>query len=278
MQPLKQEVMTKIWVLSDLHGEFKPKDQALTPPDKADVAIFAGDIHKVRHAVSYARALVGDLPLILVAGNHEHYNSHLTVAQGIELLSSHAKEDREQNGNKTFALENDAITLNLCGEPITFIGATLWTDFLLFRDYKQSIAIAKERMHDFHVIIGTKIPYRPLHPSDTVVWHKQSRAFIRGKLGTERRHKTVVVTHHAPSIRSVATQYWQDGLTPAFVSDCSDLVKLDADLWVHGHTHDSFDYTIGRTRVVCNPRGYPVSVGQCGFENLAFDPRFLVEI
>jgi hypothetical protein len=27
-------------------------------------------------------------------------------------------------------------------------------------------------------------------------------------------------------------------------------------LWTHGHTHEDFDYMIGTTRVVCNPRGY----------------------
>jgi hypothetical protein len=27
-------------------------------------------------------------------------------------------------------------------------------------------------------------------------------------------------------------------------------------LWTHGHTHEDFDYHIGSTRVVCNPRGY----------------------
>jgi predicted phosphodiesterase len=270
--------MAKIWILSDLHGEFRPDDQALIQPAEADVAIFAGDIHKVHHAVSYARSLAGALPLILVAGNHEHYNSKLTVAAGNELLSSLAKEDREQNGTQTFALENDAVTLTLRGELVTFIGATLWTDFMLFRDYKKSIEIAKESMYDFEVILGTKIPHRPLHPSDTAVWHKQSRAFIRGELEAERAHKTVVVTHHAPSQKSVAAQYQLDGLTPAFASDCSDLLELDANLWVHGHMHDSFDYTVGKTRVVCNPRGYPVSTGHCGFENLAFDPGFTVEI
>ena len=28
-----------------------------------------------------------------------------------------------------------------------------------------------------------------------------------------------------------------------------------AQLWIHGHTHDSFDYVVNGTRVVCNPRG-----------------------
>ena len=27
-------------------------------------------------------------------------------------------------------------------------------------------------------------------------------------------------------------------------------------LWVHGHTHTSHDYRVGRCRIVCNPRGY----------------------
>jgi hypothetical protein len=27
-------------------------------------------------------------------------------------------------------------------------------------------------------------------------------------------------------------------------------------LWTHGHTHHVFDYRIGSTRIVCNPRGY----------------------
>lgn len=270
--------MTKIWVLSDLHGEFKPDDHALVKPDGADAVVFAGDIHKVRHAVSYARSLAGDLPLILLAGNHEHYNSKLTVAAGNELLSSLAGEDREKNGHQTFFLENSAVTLKLREEIVTFIGATFWTDFRLFRNYKRAVEIAKERMYDFEVILGAAAPYRPLYPSDTFVWHKQSRTFIEGELRTERPHKTVVVTHHAPSPQSVAPKYQQDGLTPAFVSDCTDLLELGADLWVHGHTHDSFDYLVGKTRVVCNPRGYPVSVGHCGFENPAFDPRFTVDI
>ena len=42
---------------------------------------------------------------------------------------------------------------------------------------------------------------------------------------------------------------------------CSDLSETILDnenikYWVHGHVHDDFDYTIGETRVACNPRGY----------------------
>jgi hypothetical protein len=62
---------------------------------------------------------------------------------------------------------------------------------------------------------------------------------------------------HCPSPRSVPDRFRDDPLTPAFSSDLEALIlRHQPDLWIHGHTHDSFDYTIGCTRVVCNPEGY----------------------
>jgi hypothetical protein len=270
--------MARLWVLSDLHGEFRPDDRELARPKNIDAVILAGDMHKAREAVDYGRALAGDLPLIMVAGNHEHYSSRLTVPEGIVFLTEAAEKDRGVGGAPTYFLENAAITLELNGESILFAGATLWTDFLLFSNYEQSERIAKESMYDFVVISGANTPYRPLHPSDTVIWHRSSRAFIRQTLTAGHSCKTVVITHHAPSMRSVAAHYLSDSLTPAFASDCDDLLGLGAELWVHGHMHDSFDYMAHKTRVVCNPRGYPVAKGHCGFENRAFDPQFVVEI
>ncbi|WP_215884515.1 hypothetical protein [Acidithiobacillus sulfurivorans] len=28
-------------------------------------------------------------------------------------------------------------------------------------------------------------------------------------------------------------------------------------IWIHGHVHDRMNYRIGKTRVLCNPWGYP---------------------
>jgi hypothetical protein len=50
-----------------------------------------------------------------------------------------------------------------------------------------------------------------------------------------------------------------------------------AALWVHGHTHSSFDYLLNGTRVVCNPRGYPLR-RQGGFENPDFNASFAVDL
>ena len=44
-------------------------------------------------------------------------------------------------------------------------------------------------------------------------------------------------------------------MSAAFASDLDRLMGKAA-LWIHGHTHDSFDYVLNGTRVVCNPRGY----------------------
>jgi hypothetical protein len=43
----------------------------------------------------------------------------------------------------------------------------------------------------------------------------------------------------------------------------------------HGHVHDSFDYLLNGTRVVCNPRGYAKDGVN---ETPLFDCNFVVEI
>jgi hypothetical protein len=59
-----------------------------------------------------------------------------------------------------------------------------------------------------------------------------------------------------PSLRSTAERFRDKLTTAGFTSNLDALVER-TDLWIHGHTHDSYDYRIGRGRVVCNPRGYP---------------------
>jgi hypothetical protein len=88
--------------------------------------------------------------------------------------------------------------------------------------------------------------------------------------------ETVVVTHFAPSAGSVAPRFAGSLLNACFVSNLDALVERSgAVLWVHGHTHDSCDYHIKRTRVLANPRGY-VKDGKA--ENSTFDPGLTVEV
>lgn len=72
----------------------------------------------------------------------------------------------------------------------------------------------------------------------------------------------------------MAERYKGSSLTPAFVSGLDDLVQESgAALWVHGHVHDRFDYSLGDTRVLCNPRGY-VDINDAN----GFKPGLVVEV
>lgn len=91
-------------------------------------------------------------------------------------------------------------------------------------------------------------------------------------------------THHAPHRLSVHRKFVEDPLTPAFVSDLTEQLRL-ADLWIHGHVHDSFDYSVGRCRSVANPAGYPLNRtakllnrSDLKLENADFKPGFVVDV
>ena len=91
------------------------------------------------------------------------------------------------------------------------------------------------------------------------------------------------MTHHAPSERSVHPRFQGDSLTDAFVTDPPDLLE-QAQVWIHGHHHDSSDYVERGCRVVCNPSGYPMGLNsirdaeEMHFENTNFDGHLMIEL
>ena len=116
--------------------------------------------------------------------------------------------------------------------------------------------------------------------------HELSRAWLEHELAQPFDGKTVVLTHHAPHPLSVHPRYLSmDSLATnaAFVSDLTPLLEK-ADLWCHGHVHDSFDYQVGRCRVVANPLGYArtrnevARVGDLEFENAGFKWACVIDI
>jgi predicted phosphodiesterase len=271
--------MTKVWILSDLHYELISERVRgdILRPNEVDLVIIAGDYHRVENAVDHARDNFPSLPLVMVCGNHEHYRSNLTIDEGVGYMREMAKIDRERNGFETHVLENESIQLNINSGNVRIIGATLWTDFKIFGDYASHSKVAAYYMNDYRMIRGSDTIR--LTPQETALRHRDSRQFIKAELKKPFHGKTIVVTHHLPSMRSVAKRYKDDLLTPAFASAIDELLDMGAELWVHGHTHDSCDYVIGRTRVVCNPRGYSSFAGPTfGMENKAFDPNKVVEI
>jgi Icc-related predicted phosphoesterase len=98
-------------------------------------------------------------------------------------------------------------------------------------------------------------------------------AWLKKALAQSEPGRTVIVTHHAPSARSLPPHHQGSALNPAFASDLDSLVAASGvPLWVHGHTHHCVDYTIGATRVLSNQRGYPDGPVE------RFNPGLLVEV
>ena len=97
-------------------------------------------------------------------------------------------------------------------------------------------------------------------PEDAVAEHRKMLEYI--KIVTSMMpptQKYIVVGHHTPSPFSIHPKYAHDtlmngGYTSDLIDFIMDIPRLV--LWTHGHTHEQFDYMIGNTRVVCNPRGY----------------------
>lgn len=247
----------KLHILSDLHLEFSTFDPFKTD---ADVVVLAGDIAKKSNGIIWAREAFPNKEIIYVPGNHEYYGAQRadTLAQ-IRLAAHHCN---------VHLLDNDEVIIN----GTRFLGSTLWTDFCLFgSDTKESAMIhGGHDLQDFRLIHeGVML----LTPARSIVLHEQSLAWLTAKLDTPFDGKTVVVTHHLPSEKSVVERFKQEWLAACFASEL-DYLFGKMDVWIHGHTHDNLDYKVSGTRVICNPRGYVTYRGQ---ENFNFNPALVVE-
>lgn len=227
--------------------------------------------------------------VVYVVGNHEHYNGDFAhTISDMKTRLGYLKNlhilDKE-----TFILDD-----------VTFIGGTLWTD--MNREDPVTLACVARMMNDFRcvensnkmtnykvehfamnpngsgeylrdsagrfIVEGTEFKQRPSKFStyDAVEDHKKMLDYI--SIVTENNYdkKYVVVGHHTPSPMSIHPRYKDDSImNGGYTSDLTEFIlqRPQIKLWTHGHTHNVFDYMVGSTRVVCNPRGYD------GYEDMA---------
>jgi Icc-related predicted phosphoesterase len=232
----------RLHILSDLHLEFGPFQP---PATRADVVVLAGDVHTGKNGLRWIAETFRDRPVIYVLGNHEFYG-HDTPKLTEELRQLTA-------GSNIYVLENDCVEIG----GVVFLGATLWTDFKLNGDPILAVSLAATGMNDFNRIRVSQ-SYRRFRPSDARQLYAESVRWLEAELSRAEGKTRVVVTHHAPSQRSIGPLYTADPLNPAFASDLEHLIQASgAALWVHGHIHYTSDYVLGQTRIVNNPRGYP---------------------
>lgn len=239
--------------------------------------------------------------VIYVSGNHEHYHG--------DIAKSHKRlKDNLFYLKNLHILECESITI----DDITFVAGTLWTDmnkedpltlgsikgvmndYRIIEDsdemvhYKKAIYKKDEEgnyiMQKIGEVNSTIIDHyeydtRPatFSPEKSVARHKNMLNAINEVLkNSSDEARIVIVGHHAPCKLSTKPRYQKEYIMNGAYS--SDLTELMLDnpkikLWTHGHTHSSFDYMIGSTRIVCNPRGY-----YSYEENYEFDPGKIVEV
>ncbi len=227
----------------------------------------AGDTCEgVERGFAWLRAAVpAPTPIITVAGNHEHYRHVLPdqIDRGRAGAADHGI---------TF-LEDDETVIG----GVRFLGCTLWTDFALRGEVWQvpDMAAARDGMNDYRRITMSKKPWSRFLPRDALAMHVRSRAWLEQALAQRFEGPTVVVTHHAPSPRSLSGErrHRPSSLDPCYASDLDAVVaESGAALWIHGHTHHCCDYRLGETRVVNNGHGY-------GDENAgSYDPALVIEV
>lgn len=228
----------KVQLLSDLHLEFYKDPHAFIdtlPRTDAEVLILAGDILVLsryeldeikeifKHFASRAKHL------LYLPGNHEFYGQSVAdslkrlkeIESCVHLIEPTEKGIWEKNG-------------------IRILGGTLW--FPYDADNPQF----EHYLSDFSQIIRFK--------EWVYAEHDRCDRFLHGNV----RPGDIVVTHHLPGMESVAAKWKASELNRFFVNDCAEIISTKTpSFWFHGHTHNACDYVTGKTRVICNPAGYP---------------------
>lgn len=260
----------KIAVCSDLHLEFG--DLELENAEGADVLLLGGDIFiaaelrdfmyddsgivqvtataraRAERYVNFVGRCAARFPhVVLIMGNHEHYHGD---------FANSAKDIQQAFANLSNVYFLDKQWRIIDG--VLFYGGTLWTD--MNSEDPNTMHRIRMMMNDFNCVKNTGEEGKKVFmPADAVEDH---RAFLAGLDAVLAEHPdlpTVVCGHHAPSRASTHPRYKNElVMNGAYSTNLENYIldRRQIRLWTHGHTHEDFDYRIGTTRIVCNPRGY----------------------
>lgn len=229
---------------SDLHLEFKENrkyiDRNPIQP-MADILLLAGDITLLNdielHEDFFDYLSANFAYTYWIPGNHEYYGSNI----------AHYPSPLKQAIRNNVWLVNQQV---LEHEEVSIICATLWSHVEPQNEY-----LIQRNLSDFHQINNGS---RRLTVADFNELHRQDLAFITQALKDHKDRKTVVMTHHIPTLKNYPRQYLNDPINQAFATELHDLIHASgAKAWIYGHHHANTPaYTIGTTTLLTNQLGY----------------------
>ena len=243
-RPKSQKVLMKAKIVSDQHLEFRSAGElngldqmyfdAIHPrkPDGSDLCIVAGDFIVGRRSQEMFKELCDREPQVLyVPGNHEYYGcaSMAAVDDALRMI---------EQGLPNLKMLRTGEVFEFAG--VRFLGDTMWVP------KTAALILSANQISDARLIPGVLGEIGGRY-----------QGFINWLAG-ELRPGDVVVTHHLPSEQSTPPRYRNSSTQPWFVAfGAESLFAKEPRAWIHGHSHDHCDYVLNKTRVLCNPVGYP---------------------
>lgn len=258
-----------IRVLSDLHLEqylgqreswlsdkFIPADLL----DKDSVLVLAGDISsKPEQLFKFIESTAKRFQrIIFIPGNHEFYGHEMsTWSFDVESRLKNIENVRFETMGVGYEEMNG----------VRFIFTTLWADG---GPDKQDWKNVELYLRDFYVI---RRDSKRFTVPDMIAIHKGQKEKVKEYLAQPFDGKTVVISHHMPSYRLCHPRFGNSA-NGGFASNCDDILAYDnaPNLWIHGHTHDTIDTRLWKTRIVCNPSGYYMETSS---PFLKYQPTFI---
>lgn len=230
--------------ISDVHCEFHSdggKRFAKELPVKGDVLVLPGDFGTNTELFVTLSELCKRFPHVIhVSGNHEYYGSFRGAIHNKLRKLAYRLDNFHPLNDNVVVIGNQR-----------FVGSTLWWNAL--STSPADMILIRRIMNDFRAIRG--------YSNWVGRQHRKSVNFLRDNI----QEGDVVVTHHAPSWLSKRNSLYSSN-SPVDVCYYNSLDNMifekRAKLWIHGHTHDHADYTIGQTRVVSSPHGYAMEGGR----------------
>lgn len=231
----------QIQYVSDLHLE--EQEPAFLPEhvdQNTSIVVFAGDISdSPQQVLEYFKSFPSDIQIVYVLGNHEFFNHDWNTC-------SLEYKNVLQECKNVHLLDNESKTIN----GILFFGTTLWSDF--FNGTKGPIS--QDFMPEYSSVWNGE---RMLVWTDVLKKFKENLDWLKKQIVENSHAPTVVVTHHAPSLKSNSLRFSKSSISGAFCNNLDSWVqKQKINAWIHGHTHNSSDYNLGQARILANPKGF----------------------